>query len=185
MAGEAPPAAAAASSGGQPVPAGSLVIEGGGDFPDDPDEPNFNREGAPPGWGRRASASGDRGGDRAEIAVDAADGRVAAAVAVDAGRTWRWRWWRRTARRWRAAAGDDTRPHDQALHINILELRLWSRLFFATGVPRADLVRIYLGRSSAPGGGLTGAVRSVIIRETPLRIAINPKYRGVPDVEKA
>jgi polyribonucleotide nucleotidyltransferase len=40
----------------QPVPAGSLVIEGGGDFPDDPDEPNFNRE--------TPSHSGDRGGDR-------------------------------------------------------------------------------------------------------------------------
>src|SRR5579885_2577234 len=43
--GEAP--AQAPSDGGAPVPAGSLVIEGGGDFPDDPDEPNFNREGAP------------------------------------------------------------------------------------------------------------------------------------------
>ena len=60
--GEAPPPAAAVE-GGQPVPAGSLVIEGGGDFPDDPDEPNFNREGA-----TQASADrprGDRGpGDR-------------------------------------------------------------------------------------------------------------------------
>src|SRR5438477_3847307 len=44
--GEAPPPIAAVE-GGEPVPAGSLVIEGGGDFPDDPDEPNFNREGAP------------------------------------------------------------------------------------------------------------------------------------------
>src|SRR3954467_4459588 len=51
--GEAPPAAAAVE-GGEPVPAGSLVIEGGGDFPDEPDEPNFNREGAP-------QPSGDRG----------------------------------------------------------------------------------------------------------------------------
>ena len=57
--GEAPPPVAAVE-GGQPVPAGSLVIEGGGDFPDDPDEPNFNREGA-----TQASADRPRGGDRA------------------------------------------------------------------------------------------------------------------------
>ena len=51
---------------GEPVaalPAGTLVIEGGGDFPDDPDEPNFNREGAP-----HVGAAVDRphtgGGDR-------------------------------------------------------------------------------------------------------------------------
>ena len=61
MGGGAPPAAAAAE-GGQPVPAGSLVIEGGGDFPEDPDEPNFNREGAPQGGDR--PHGGDRGGDR-------------------------------------------------------------------------------------------------------------------------
>ena len=49
----------------QPVPAGSLVIEGGGDFPDDPEEPNFNREGsAPAGGGDRPPRSGDRGGGR-------------------------------------------------------------------------------------------------------------------------
>src|SRR6201997_5453090 len=54
--GEVPAAATAGEP--QPVPAGSLVIEGGGDFPDEPDEPNFNREGAP--------HAGDRGhgGDR-------------------------------------------------------------------------------------------------------------------------
>jgi len=52
----------------EPVPAGSLVIEGGGDFPeDDPNEPNFNREGgpahaAPPGGG--SDRPRDRGGDR-------------------------------------------------------------------------------------------------------------------------
>jgi polyribonucleotide nucleotidyltransferase len=47
----------------EPVPAGSLVIEGGGDFPDEPDEPNFNREGAPHSSGDRGHG-GDRGGDR-------------------------------------------------------------------------------------------------------------------------
>ena len=31
----------------EPVQGGTLVIEGGGNFPDDPEEPNFNREGAP------------------------------------------------------------------------------------------------------------------------------------------
>jgi polyribonucleotide nucleotidyltransferase len=69
--GEAPPAAAvggvAPSVEGEPALTGSLVIEGGGDFPDEPDsEPNFNREGAPPvsaGAGDRPR-SGDRGGDR-------------------------------------------------------------------------------------------------------------------------
>ncbi len=49
----------------EPVPAGSLVIEGGGNFPDDPEEPNFNREGgAPAGGGDRPPRSGDRGGGR-------------------------------------------------------------------------------------------------------------------------
>jgi polyribonucleotide nucleotidyltransferase len=62
--GEVAPAPTEAE-GGQPVPAGSLVIEGGGDFPDDPEEPNFNREGAPQPSGDRARG-GDRpgGGDR-------------------------------------------------------------------------------------------------------------------------
>jgi polyribonucleotide nucleotidyltransferase len=46
----------------EPAPGGTLVIEGGGDFPDDPEEPNFNREGAPR-VGERAPG-GDRGGDR-------------------------------------------------------------------------------------------------------------------------
>ncbi|MGA9710101.1 MAG: polyribonucleotide nucleotidyltransferase, partial [Candidatus Sulfotelmatobacter sp.] len=48
--GEAPPIAAAAAPAGDVEPAmtGSLVIEGGGDFPDEPDaEPNFNRDGPP------------------------------------------------------------------------------------------------------------------------------------------
>jgi polyribonucleotide nucleotidyltransferase len=44
------------------VPAGSLVIEGGGDFPDEPDEPNFNREGPPHGGGGDRGRGGDRGG---------------------------------------------------------------------------------------------------------------------------
>ncbi len=50
---------------GEPVPAGTVVIEGGGDFPDEPEhEPNFNREGAPhvsAGGGDRPR-TGDRGG---------------------------------------------------------------------------------------------------------------------------
>jgi polyribonucleotide nucleotidyltransferase len=47
----------------EPVPGGTLVIEGGGDFPDEPDEPNFNREG-PPHSGDRGHGGdrGDRGG---------------------------------------------------------------------------------------------------------------------------
>src|SRR5579863_6697173 len=44
--GEGAPVAPAAES--EPLPGGTLVIEGGGDFPDDPDEPNFNREGGAP-----------------------------------------------------------------------------------------------------------------------------------------
>jgi polyribonucleotide nucleotidyltransferase len=74
--GEAPaPAGDLAPAGdGQPAPApapaltGSLVIEGGGDFPDEPsDEPNFNRDGPPhvsAGGGGDRPRSGDRGGDR-------------------------------------------------------------------------------------------------------------------------
>jgi polyribonucleotide nucleotidyltransferase len=67
--GEAPPqlAAMAPAGDGEPPLTGSLVIEGGGDFPDEPDaEPNFNREGAPhvsAGAGDRPPRS-DRGGDR-------------------------------------------------------------------------------------------------------------------------
>jgi polyribonucleotide nucleotidyltransferase len=45
----------------EPAPGGTLVIEGGGDFPDDPEEPNFNREGAPR---VERAPGGDRGGDR-------------------------------------------------------------------------------------------------------------------------
>jgi polyribonucleotide nucleotidyltransferase len=67
--GKAPPAVAgiAPPGNGEPALTGSLVIEGGGDFPDEPDaEPNFNREGAPhvsAGAGDRPRG-GDRGGDR-------------------------------------------------------------------------------------------------------------------------
>jgi len=70
--GEAPaPTGDVAPAGeGQPAPAltGSLVIEGGGDFPDEPsDEPNFNRDGPPhvsAGGGGDRPRGGDRGGDR-------------------------------------------------------------------------------------------------------------------------
>ena len=65
--GGAEPVAHAAAPEGEPAPAGTLVIEGGGDFPDEPEsEPNFNREGAPhvgAGGGDRPRG-GDRGGDR-------------------------------------------------------------------------------------------------------------------------
>ncbi len=63
-------AAAPVDGGGEseavPAPAltGSMVIEGGGDFPDD--EPNFNREGGPASVGGGDRPHGDRphGGDR-------------------------------------------------------------------------------------------------------------------------
>ncbi|HTZ83067.1 MAG TPA: polyribonucleotide nucleotidyltransferase [Candidatus Acidoferrales bacterium] len=63
--GEAP---AAASAEAESAPTGTLVIEGGGDFPDEPDEPNFNRDtphgaGGHSGGGDRGRG-GDRGGDR-------------------------------------------------------------------------------------------------------------------------
>jgi polyribonucleotide nucleotidyltransferase len=74
--GEIPAGDVAPAGDGHPVSApapaqamtGSLVIEGGGDFPDEPaDEPNFNRDGPPhvsAGGGDRPPRSGDRGGDR-------------------------------------------------------------------------------------------------------------------------
>jgi polyribonucleotide nucleotidyltransferase len=73
--GELPPADAvmasdASTSSREPVPAmtGSLVIEGGGDFPDEPgDEPNFNRDGPPhvsAGGGGDRPPRRDGGGDR-------------------------------------------------------------------------------------------------------------------------
>jgi polyribonucleotide nucleotidyltransferase len=72
MGGVAPEGAAPSEGGEQAeyvpaaVPAGTMVIEGGGDFPDEAEaEPNFNRDGAP------VAASSDRprgdrppGGDR-------------------------------------------------------------------------------------------------------------------------
>jgi polyribonucleotide nucleotidyltransferase len=65
--GEAPPPMAAEEGEGAPV--GTVVIEGGGDFPDEPDsgEPNFNREGAThvsSGGGDRPGGDRPRGGDR-------------------------------------------------------------------------------------------------------------------------
>src|SRR6202158_3557229 len=68
--GEVPPLPAggiAPAAEGEPALTGSLVIEGGGDFPAEPDsEPHFNRDGPPPvsaGAGDRPRG-GDRGGDR-------------------------------------------------------------------------------------------------------------------------
>jgi len=51
---------------GEPVPTGTVVIEGGGDFPEEAgNEPNFNREGAPHvGSGDRPHSDRPRGGDR-------------------------------------------------------------------------------------------------------------------------
>src|SRR5580693_7221330 len=70
-AGGAPAQAAAGEGEGIPVPAGTVVIEGGGDFPEEAEnEPNFNREGAPHVGGGDArpphggGGGGDRGGDR-------------------------------------------------------------------------------------------------------------------------
>jgi polyribonucleotide nucleotidyltransferase len=51
---------------GGSAPAGAFVIEGGGDFPDEPsNEPNFNREGAPYAGGNdRPRGDRPHGGDR-------------------------------------------------------------------------------------------------------------------------
>ncbi len=54
-------AATAAVGESSPATTGTMVIEGGGDFPDE-DEPNFNRD-SPAGGGDRPPG-GDRGGDR-------------------------------------------------------------------------------------------------------------------------
>ena len=70
--GEAPPVAAAATAPrvmSEPAMTGSLVIEGGGDFPDEPGcraELQSRRRAACECWRQRRSsaASGDRGGDR-------------------------------------------------------------------------------------------------------------------------
>jgi polyribonucleotide nucleotidyltransferase len=56
--GSAPAQAHAPAAEGQPVPAGTVVIEGGGNFPDEPEgEPNFNRDDS----GRGRPHGGDRG----------------------------------------------------------------------------------------------------------------------------
>jgi polyribonucleotide nucleotidyltransferase len=50
---------------GEAAPTGTVVIEGGGDFPEEPEgEPNFNREGAPHSSGDRPPHSGGGGGGR-------------------------------------------------------------------------------------------------------------------------
>ncbi|HKI25198.1 MAG TPA: polyribonucleotide nucleotidyltransferase [Candidatus Sulfotelmatobacter sp.] len=60
--GEVPPATHAAVEGA-PAPSGTLVIEGGGNFPDEPEhEPNFNRDGPPHAGGGRPHGGADRGG---------------------------------------------------------------------------------------------------------------------------
>ncbi|MGC2325787.1 MAG: polyribonucleotide nucleotidyltransferase [Candidatus Sulfotelmatobacter sp.] len=72
MGGAPPPEGAVAAVQGEAAPTGTVVIEGGGDFPDEPDsgEPNFNREGAPhvgsissdrPHGDRPHGGGGDRG----------------------------------------------------------------------------------------------------------------------------
>jgi polyribonucleotide nucleotidyltransferase len=75
MGGGAPPSDGGSDGGGAPAPegqnaaptTGAFVIEGGGDFPDEPsNEPNFNREGgfAPAGGGDRPQGDRPRSGDR-------------------------------------------------------------------------------------------------------------------------
>ena len=61
---EGAPMEAAMEGEPAPVVTGTMVIEGGGDFPDD--EPNFNRDGAPPQVASSDRPHGDRphGGDR-------------------------------------------------------------------------------------------------------------------------
>jgi polyribonucleotide nucleotidyltransferase len=72
MGGAPPPEGGVAAVQGEAAPTGTVVIEGGGDFPDEPDsgEPNFNREGAPhvgsiasdrPHSDRPHGGGGDRG----------------------------------------------------------------------------------------------------------------------------
>src|SRR5271154_1144641 len=72
MGGAPLPEGTVAAVQGEAAPTGTVVIEGGGDFPDEPDsgEPNFNREGAPhvggipsdrPHGDRPHGGGGDRG----------------------------------------------------------------------------------------------------------------------------
>jgi polyribonucleotide nucleotidyltransferase len=65
--GEAPPVAAAVEGEFVPAPVttGTMVIEGGGDFPDEAEaEPNFNRDGAPVASSDRPHGDRPHGGDR-------------------------------------------------------------------------------------------------------------------------
>ena len=56
---------APASESGEAAPTGTLVIEGGGNFPEEAEnEPNFNRDPSFQGGGRPHSGGGERGGDR-------------------------------------------------------------------------------------------------------------------------
>jgi polyribonucleotide nucleotidyltransferase len=68
MGGAPPPEGGVAAVQGEAAPTGTVVIEGGGDFPDEPadsNEPNFNREGAPHiGGGDRPQGDRPHGGDR-------------------------------------------------------------------------------------------------------------------------
>jgi polyribonucleotide nucleotidyltransferase len=61
--GELPVEGGPVEGGGEGVPSPALTIEGGGDFPDEP-EPNFNRDAVPHAGGDRPERSGgfDRGG---------------------------------------------------------------------------------------------------------------------------
>jgi polyribonucleotide nucleotidyltransferase len=58
---EGAPAAAAVAEG-SPAATGTMVIEGGGDFPEDENEPNFNRDSSFGGGDRPHGGGGDRGG---------------------------------------------------------------------------------------------------------------------------
>ena len=95
MGGGAPPAeGGVAAVEGEPVPAptGTVVIEGGGDFPDEPEgEPNFNREGGgglsrPHRWWRRPRRRSWRtrrsSRRRRDVDADAADAAVVVAADV-------------------------------------------------------------------------------------------------------
>jgi polyribonucleotide nucleotidyltransferase len=61
------PAAHVPAPEGEAAPAGTLVIEGGGDFPDEPEnEPNFNRDPSFQGGGGGGRPHGGGGGDRGD-----------------------------------------------------------------------------------------------------------------------
>ena len=94
------------AEGGEPAPAGTLVIEGGGDFPDEPEgEPNFNRDGPPhvsAGGGDRPRG-GDRGG-RGGRPGGGGRGRGRGGRPGGGGWWtswwWTWRGWRKTLAPW-------------------------------------------------------------------------------------